>query len=490
MQIAPRGPKFQPVSNGGRPSVMPGSVKPGPFGPSPQAGPDSEPVKTELPIEKASGLMMLFTALLIFNHFGRPFEIVLVGYKIPAIICSVGIVLVFLSGALKVLGASVGINLLLVLGWMSLSAPFSLWKSGSLQYVAGYLQFWVVLFLMIAVTPKTPRNIAKLCAVVAASCIFHILAGGSSTDGRFSMNGTTFGNSDDVALLAGFAIPFTVLTAVWLKKAILRYPILIMGVGYLLLTTGRTATRAAIPALFVMLIVYIARSPGAMKGVIAAGAFCALFAAFFALPQSTLDRFATLGNSFGLSDVEKQAQMGGLSEADQSLLERKDLVKDAIQMAVQHPIFGVGPGEFVDYRAKEMRNPDGTTKPYLPSHNTFLQVASEIGIVGLFLYLAFLISICFSVSRIRKMNREKLHPDWQLISQITLCIEAAMAYFCVCAIFMTCDRHPHQFVLAGIVIALERMLVAAARHANGVPTPLFATPRPPRPLQPSLAGVR
>jgi hypothetical protein len=44
-----------------------------------------------------------------------------------------------------------------------------------------------------------------------------------------------------------------------------------------------------------------------------------------------------------------------------------------------------------------------------------------------------------------------------MMSQIVVCLESALVYFTVCAAFMTCDRHPHQFALAGLAIALERM---------------------------------
>ena len=68
-------------------------------------------------------------------------------------------------------------------------------------------------------------------------------------------------------------------------------------------------------------------------------------------------------------------------------------------------------------------------------------------------------------------------------------LEAALAYFVVCAAFMTCDRHPQQFVLAGIAISLEAILLAAAaQHGQSASVagrhmpvaPAFAMRRPVR----------
>ena len=148
-----------------------------------------------------------------------------------------------------------------------------------------------------------------------------------------------------------------------------------------------------------------------------------------------------------------------------------------------------------------MPNPDGSLKPYLPSHNTFLQVAGESGIVGLLIYLYFLFSIYSATVRLRKLNLAKHHPDWKLIANLLLCMEAALGYFVICALFMTCDRHPQQFVLAAMAIALENILkeaeLAAARNAmpaSAEPPAAAPAKRPggafPRPLQPSYPAGR
>lgn len=456
--------------------------------------PQSIPSSVALPNEKTAGLALFFTMLLIFTHFGRPFEKFLIGFRIPAVICAICIVVALATGSLKVLVSRGGFVLAMLLAWMLVCAPFSSWRGGSVQYVLVYMEFWLVLFLLVAAVPKSPGKIIAIFATVACACCFQLLissiGGSGGSDERFSMNGT-FGNSDDVALLAGYAIPFVVAVASSIRLPVFRYGLLTAGVGYLLLVTGRTATRAAIPALVLMVIVYFMRGRGTQKGMILSFSVVALICAAFVLPKTTLDRFATLGNSFGLSDVEKQAQMGGLSEADASLLERKELVQDAIKMALDHPVFGVGPGEFTDYRTKEMKKADGTSKPYLPSHNTFLQVASEAGFIGIGLYVSFLVSIYLTILRIRKLNQENVYPDRDAISRIALCLEAALAYFVVCAAFMTCDRHPHQFILAGGAIALERILLARVSNATKTFAPAFPRRAPKAAFSPSVpVGIR
>jgi hypothetical protein len=396
------------------------------------------------------------TGLLIFSHFGRPFELVLVGLHIPAIICSIGIVIAVLLGAWKRLGSPSGMALSILVCWMCISAPLSTWRTGSLTYVFWYIAFWVVLMLMVAHTPRSAKDIARLGILTGLSCLFSIILAIDEREGRLALSGT-FSNSDDLALLAGYAIPFVILMALQFKNGALRVATMVIGPVYLLSVVLRTATRAAIPALLLMLVVYCWRAKLSQKVMIGLAALAAGGAMLIILPKTTLDRLSTITDSINVEEGGYVSVDGG--EAMASTMERRDLLKDAIQMTLDHPLLGVGPGEYPDYRRQHFTYANGNPKHGIPSHNTFAQIASETGFPGLFFYLAFLFSIYRTAYRVRKLTAISNHPNKKLFSQISTCIEAALVYFSACAFFMTCDRHPHQFVIAGMAIAMQRLLL-------------------------------
>jgi O-antigen ligase len=394
------------------------------------------------------------TVLLLITHFARPFEIVLVGYHIPAVICTIGIAVAIFCGALSRLRSPTGIALTAFIGWMIIACPESTWRSGSIQYVFWYIVFWVVLMVMIAQTPRSAKDLARLGALTGICCLFSIVVGSDDTSGRLAASGT-FGNSDDVALMAGYAIPFTVLWSQRFKDPLVRYLLMAVAVGYLLLSVFRTATRAAIPAVLLMFCVYFFRNNIMQKVLLVLTVVVVGPTVFLMLPQTTITRLATIVYSF---DSDSINQMQGDSEAMASTSERRDLLSDAIKMTIDNPLFGVGPGEFPDYRHEHLRYPNGDHKRFFPSHNTFAQIASESGIPGLLLYLLFLWSIIRTCRRVRKLSRSIQHPDSNLFDEISTCIEAALLYFLACGFFMTCDRHPHQFVIAGMAISMEALL--------------------------------
>jgi O-antigen ligase len=418
----------------------------------------------------------IFAALLLFTHFARPFDVVLVGYKIPAIICSACIVVAIVTGGMKELRSRVGAALLLLVAWMCISAPFSFWKGGTFMYVMWYAQFFFPLMLLVAVASKTPKDMLKLCGVVAFSCFCHLL-NGTEQYGRFGLKGT-FGNPDDVALLSGFTMPFLILICGRLRNAVLRYVLLAGGCGYLLFLTGRTGTRAAIPALLAMLAIYFIRSKGVQRVAILIGAVFIGFIVVAALPASTLERLSTVLYAFNPKSTV------GTNEAEGSALERHDLMRDAVKIAIAHPIVGVGAGMFMQYRWDKLLRADGLHKSYIPAHNSYLEIASECGIPGVIFYVLFLWIIHRQIRIMQKLTVARSTPQTDMLWSVCLCVEAALVYFVVCAAFMTCDRHPHQFLLAGFAIALQRM----ARSSTLMGTPTAAPPLM-NPLMPAVPFV-
>ena len=63
---------------------------------------------------------------------------------------------------------------------------------------------------------------------------------------------------------------------------------------------------------------------------------------------------------------------------------RKDLMWEGWQTFVEHPLTGVGAGQFKNY------NPPDRLEPWRETHNVLLQVAAELGVFGLLVFLLLL----------------------------------------------------------------------------------------------------
>ena len=116
--------------------------------------------------------------ILIFLHLGRPFDQFLTGYHIPAVICSIAIVVMLFARWIPPLKTRVGISLILFLGVMCLATLFSQWRGGSAAYLQQYLQFNLVIFCLVAGAPTSVGNVRWLAFVMLFSCAFDVILGG------------------------------------------------------------------------------------------------------------------------------------------------------------------------------------------------------------------------------------------------------------------------------------------------------------------------
>ena len=288
-------------------------------------------------------ILMVFAVLLLVNHLGRPFEHILIGMRIPAVLCVLGAI-VTVASCLSAFKTTPGKMLALWLIWMVLILPLSYWRGGSLSYVAYFVAFWVVLYMIIACAPKSFGQLKLLYLVIAIAAPANILiAGRFDNQIRFDMEGT-FGNADDAAILAGFAIPFWLfLTSRW--PMFLRVLFALSGTIFLLRVIIMTATRSMLISLFCMFLIWFWRTSVLYKisGIMITAV--ASIALITTAPQSVRDRLATTFEAF-TTDRLRAAD----DEASGSAIMRRELLMDGLKTTLKYPIWGVGPGQFTSYR--------------------------------------------------------------------------------------------------------------------------------------------
>jgi O-antigen ligase len=437
---------------------------------------------------------MVILCLLILNHFGRPFEFFLIGFKIPFVICVLGGLVVLTTGGLKAFNSAIGIPLLVLIGWMLAATPFSSWRGGSARVVLNFVGLEIVLFLLSASAPRSLADLRKagyvlvgsyaLYAVVGSLTAHSVIGSPPGTDERLGFKGT-FGNSDDLALLIGFTLPFVVLFALRMRSFPLRMLTLVVGTGIMVRAVLLTGTRAALAALGAILVVYFLRASGVQRVGLAAFALVGAMLAVVILPSDILKRFATLTEVFNSETVAAQTSS---DEAMASVADRKELLEDALRMIRAHPLLGVGPGEYPDYRVQFLQG-QGGVKRYYTAHNSYLEVAAENGIPALFCYLAFLGAVYWTIRKSIRLNRRGARAEWERGYQIGVALETSFIFFVVCAAFMNCERYPHQFLVAGMAIALCRISEHRGAQIQNSQPPAEAGFQPPPSVVPTTTGV-
>jgi len=423
-----------------------------------------------------ANIPMIMASIMVFIQLGRPFDTFLTGYHLPAIIGSISIIVTFFTPWAAAIRTRTGIALLLFVGIMGFASLFSIWPGGSVAYLQFYIELNVATFCLLAAAPATIGQIRWLALLGLGGSAFNIAVGaGFDENGRLRLADSMYGNSDDVALIGGLCIPLVLLFASRLGK-VFGTIVGVAGVLACLALIELSAARFGLISLAVIAMVYFFRSGGGQRIALIICLCAVVVGSVFFLPKNTLERLSTI-TSIWSSDVDENAGIT-TAEAVASMQERKQLSQDAFQAFITHPILGVGPNVFTDWRW------DNLHRRGQPAHDTYLQAAAENGIFGVIFYSAFLIAVFMSLQRSTKNIQ-----GWEDGRQIALALQTSLIYFIVSATFLNCLSHAHQFVFAGLAVALERLRQLQAENANNEEESRLAAVIPAQPKEIPLQAL-
>lgn len=134
------------------------------------------------------------------------------------------------------------------------------------------------------------------------------------------------------------------------------------------------------------------------------------------------------------------------SDLTGSSSQRTEVLKQSVRVALRYPLFGVGIGCFPH---KSPRN--------LVSHNAYTQVASEMGIAAMVVYILFLVH---PLKRLRLIENESYeHSDRTKFYYLSVGLQASLAGFMVSSFFGSVAYHWYVYYLVGYAVCLHRLYI-------------------------------
>jgi O-antigen ligase len=255
---------------------------------------------------------------------------------------------------------------------MLATAPFSIWPGGSVSVVTELFSKVVVVFVLMINTLTTRARFEQFANVVVVSCSYvgvrAVLDYGMGLnlveDSRVQGVGGLFGNPNDMALNLVAFLPLAIILALGRGRPLLR-AVLAIGTPAMataiILSKSRGGTLGLIGMLLVLLF-HIRR----VRPSVAAAVIGVSLITIPLLPASFTQRMSSI--------IHPEEDPTGSREA------RKRLLRDAWQAYLDHPVLGLGAGQFVNY------NPSDREETWREAHNAWLQVASELGTGGLLIF--------------------------------------------------------------------------------------------------------
>ena len=353
----------------------------------------------------------------------------------------------------KVLTSAPGLCLSLFTLTLILGIPFSSWKGGSLKaftdtWWKSYLTFFLVSGLIFTVG-QMRRSLFVIASASIGILYVATKAARSYDDGRLSVEYGSLGNSNDLAGAILMCLPF-VAYVILDKKRVAFVRLGFVGIfGMLLLTVMKTGSRASIVVIPLMLAMVFFKTSAANKAKLLVCCLVLICLIPIVVPKDLLARYKTIFISDLSSNLSDNA-----ASAVMSTNARKQLVKNAIVMTIQHPIFGVGMGNF-SFQSAELEVAKGKVPLWYTCHDIYLLVSSETGLAGLMLFLATIIFTAKILLRLEKTARNV--PDLEGVSQMAFCILLSLIAYAACGIFNTNAYTMQMPALAGLAVALDRI---------------------------------
>ncbi|MFL6213217.1 MAG: O-antigen ligase family protein [Blastocatellia bacterium] len=252
--------------------------------------------------------------------------------------------------------------------------------------------------------------------------------------------GGIFGNPNDLATSLDLLIPFAVALAL-LRRGVARLFYLacagLLGLGVVL-----TFSRGGFLGLAAMAAVLVWKM-GRQNRALTVAAFVIISGVFLvAMPVGYSSRITTIFDS--------SADSTGSSE------ERKELLERAAGVAANHLIIGVGIGNYPVYSLHERR-----------AHNSYLEIAAELGVAGLIAYLIMIFAPLRSLRRIERDTIRQQAADSdderaRITYYLSAAVQASLIVYIICSCFGSIQYLWFLYYPLAYAICLRRMHKAEA----------------------------
>jgi O-antigen ligase len=153
------------------------------------------------------------------------------------------------------------------------------------------------------------------------------------------------------------------------------------------------------------------------------------------------------------------------SHSDQESIENREMIWMAgIRMVKAHPFVGIGAGNF---KSLVSIDPDWEAERSWVAHNTYLEVAAELGVPSLLLLLGVIGGTYLTAQRVA---RGPAPPVIQLVGEA---LQPALVGFCVASVFISAEYTKFFWLMVFLSTCLPSLADAADEDNDGFPWPEF-----------------
>lgn len=315
-----------------------------------------------------------------------------------------------------------------------LSVPFSIWPGQSVNYILQVFLKDLIFVLLLLVTIQSSRDLRRtIWMLVAAALIldYVMLRHGVTGVAAFHLG------RNEIAMATVMAVAMLLPLPARRVARIVKWAAL----GVMAVAIIDSESRGSYVGLAAVVVINIYLQLGRKVAATAIVALVLGYVAYTQLPASVTGRVETIINYE--QDYNFTAQEG-----------RLEIWKRGLRMVKENPLTGVGIGNFTTADGL-MRESPGR---WMNAHNSPLQVAAEIGLLGLAFYIVLLVRM------FRTTNALRTAPPDDGMARIGDALLLALVGYAVTGFFLHAGFATIFYILIVLTIAADRI---AARARSG-----------------------
>jgi hypothetical protein len=416
-------------------------------------GPDGEPLLTPAPVASKAeswsmrrGHAICFAGLFLYTLviYYRPADI----FQIPSLVSlsywiAIFTLVAFLPSQLVLEGTFTArpreVNLILLfflLGVLSIPlalSPADAWNEFNFIFVKA-----VIMFIVLVNAMRTERRLRwmiylaiSIGCVISISALNNFRAGLGDPAAYRRVVGNIglamFGNENDMALHLVTMIPIVIAFLLKTRNLLMKA---VYGACALLMLAGN----------------FVTYSRGAFLGLIGGGLVLAWKLSRRSRLVVMLLIFVSVGAAIAIAPGGYATRIASITDpnSDMSASARRQLLYGSILIALRHPVLGVGMGN--DHNLL----PRGQV-----SHNAYTQVASEMGMAALVIYVMFMV---VPLKQLRRIERETFAARRaSRYYYLAVGLQASLICYMITSFFLSVAYVWNVYYIVGYAVCLRRL---------------------------------
>lgn len=338
-----------------------------------------------------------------------------------------------------------------LVAWAVVTVPLSFWPGGSISFLLDLYFKTVAIFWLLANVVDTLARLRKVVWALTLMSIPLAVTGiknfvtGGFLDGDASglkrivgYEGGLTANPNDLALTLNLILPLSAALLLSARTGRTRF---LLGTVVLLDVAGVVVTfsRGGFVTLATIVGICLWRLARRGRAGLAAGVLAACLLAFAVLPSGYGSRVATI------TDIN--------ADATGSSQQRWADMTRAAGLALDHPLVGAGVG-MNTLALYEARTAERVRAAALKVHSVYLELAVELGLPGLVLFVLLVRACLRTVRRVRR-SAGAAGPDE--LARLAEGLEISLWAFAVAALFHPVAYQFYFYYMAGLSVAAGRV---------------------------------